>query len=804
MRMAGGLVRNAMSSLSTWFTSGSQPSTPGPSGQLNLPGLGRPAENIVTVFAALEAWQNAISKVPMVIASQDGEIVEAGDLTRLLARPCAHMDRATWLRTITSHYVLTRMFAIAKVSIVPGGAPDELVPLNPLFLFPVVAVHQPTGTARAEKWNYLDPWTGSYRTYDPDQLIICMSPNPHAPLAPLSPMLAGLRSMQADLAIHESNLAIFLRGGVPSMVFETEMELKAEQVKERLQRIIDRNTGYQKHYSPLILDKNLKMSKASWSPVELQMLEGLRFSREELMMVTGTYPVMLKLLTGETGLTQGNSADQQWQLWWENEGLGFLDLVATALTTGVIEKHTWSRRARKMNSVEVMSYRRAIARAPAADASALRVMFNENAIPALERQRLARFEQMGKLLSWGYRPDEARDSLGLILADHPTNIGMIPMNLVPVESLREPTTDTAVPGVVVDPTTDIQATALNGAQIQALAAIISQVSTGQIPADTGMEMASAAFPFIPKEAIAAMFAPLDGFAPAAPVTSAPARGVHSALERLGMCFESAPTSRRSKQHDAHAQKYAATVEAGSRVCSRKIARYFAAQKVRVIARLNAARSGTDSTTRSSAEDLLKSIFVSEQENRDLVKQLLGSWTEALRAGWDLTNEAIGEDQKTNPFEIADPRIEAAISAREAQAAAMNDTTAGDLLGILRSGTEQGMTTTELGDAIADYYAGISHTSGRAMTASRTMIAGVVNDGQQAAARAVGGLVKIWIHGSPNESRQAHVDAEQKYAGGIDLDQKFVINGVELDAPGDAGADIAETANCTCCVGYKKA
>jgi hypothetical protein len=89
-----------------------------------------------------------------------------------------------------------------------------------------------------------------------------------------------------------------------------------------------------------------------------------------------------------------------------------------------------------------------------------------------------------------------------------------------------------------------------------------------------------------------------------------------------------------------------------------------------------------------------------------------------------------------------------------------------------------------------------------MTAARTQTAGIVNEGRMIAAREVGGLKKAWLHGNPAEARDAHMAAQARYAATpIGLDQKFVVNGHECDAPGDPALPVSESANCTCMVKF---
>lgn len=65
---------------------------------------------------------------------------------------------------------------------------------------------------------------------------------------------------------------------------------------------------------------------------------------------------------------------------------------------------------------------------------------------------------------------------------------------------------------------DVQASAMNGAQVQALQQVIAAVGDGSIPPDTATALIAAAFPLLKNEQIAAMVTPLKNFKPTQPQT----------------------------------------------------------------------------------------------------------------------------------------------------------------------------------------------------------------------------------------------------------------------------------------------
>ncbi len=68
--------------------------------------------------------------------------------------------------------------------------------------------------------------------------------------------------------------------------------------------------------------------------------------------------------------------------------------------------------------------------------------------------------------------------------------------------------------------TDVQATALNGAQATALAALAAQVAQGQLPSSAAKAVAAVAFPGVPASLLDSIFAGLESFKPREEVSNA--------------------------------------------------------------------------------------------------------------------------------------------------------------------------------------------------------------------------------------------------------------------------------------------
>ena len=72
---------------------------------------------------------------------------------------------------------------------------------------------------------------------------------------------------------------------------------------------------------------------------------------------------------------------------------------------------------------------------------------------------------------------------------------------------------------------DVQATALNGAQVTSLVSMLTQLAAGQLPDDTVEALIKAAFPAVSDELVSQMLAGIKGFTPTTPIEIAPVRRV---------------------------------------------------------------------------------------------------------------------------------------------------------------------------------------------------------------------------------------------------------------------------------------
>lgn len=94
----------------------------------------------------------------------------------------------------------------------------------------------------------------------------------------------------------------------------------------------------------------------------------------------------------------------------------------------------------------------------------------------------------------------------------------------------------------------------------------------------------------------------------------------------------------------------------------------------------------------------------------------------------------------------------------------------------------------------------------AVRAARTMMTTVENSARLDSAKRAqeNGVIlgKIWLSVSDSRTRDWHKHAARDYADPIPIDEPFIVNGEEMDAPGDTRASGSNVYNCRCSLGRR--
>ena len=744
-RIARALVRASTSLVgpNAWETFQVVGAQAGASGRLNLPGMSRPAENVLWAYAAITARAEAMMQAAVRISNAGGDLVESGPLADLLSRPNRWQDGVAFIGSIETCLALYNRAYVAAVA-EQGALPDELIVLPPSNVTPLVGIHAPTGMRVPTGWMVRDGVTAREVRFDLDQLIAIQTWNPHNPyVSALSPTEPLKRSLQMDIATRESNLALFSNGGMPDYALATDQQWDHEAAKEFLQRFMDNYAGFGNAHKPALLYNGVKIQPIGLKPEELQSLEVLRnLTPQEIVAGFRCKPAMAGLMVGETNLSQGTSTQEQKVAWWSETGFSEAGRIASALQQFLVERYPWpaARGTRPVSRLQRIECARCLRQTRAA-MSGLTVWLDTTQVPELAQHRLSRIGEMQKLWGMGYPPDDLNEFFDLGLPDHPAGRqGFVPFSVQPVDEVGG-----SVPAIEPAP-----------------AHAAAQDESRQILA-----------------------------------------GIRARIEAESRAIE----DRAKAGAKALRTAYDSFLKPRIKATARRYSRYYVEQEARVMQRLDQAIGRSRATDErplqaiSNPDQLLRLMFPKSDENNSLTALITPLVNAHMADGWAFFRQADAPAGATVPdFQIEDPRVQAAIQDRVIHATLVNDTTEDALRRILADSFAEGDTPAMLADRIDAYYA--EHAKGptapRPMTAALTQTNGVVNEGRLLAANFAGGLLKGWLHGSSEDPRPAHVAAESTYqAAPIPLNGQFVVNGHSCAAPGDASLPVEETANCTC-------
>lgn len=707
----------------------------------------RPAENVMMVFGCLTARREAMALPPILLADDDENVIESGPAFELLKKPNSQDNWPQYVRKLETYLALYDMAAIAKIG--DGVLPDELIPLSPAYLRPKLGLHGPSGTAVPVEWHYTDPWTGAQRIFKPEEIIIHQGFNPDAPLSALSPVRVLYRTMQAELAAREQNLSLFLNDSTPRGVLETEKDIAKEQADVIQEKWDDSMKGVSNRHRTPVLWGTLKYKPIGLTPAEMDFLGGLKFLRTDYYMAFRICPAMVWDMMGETGLSQGSSTKDQVIAWWNNVGLPELGLIASLhqeLVNQVENKERAMRSSRsRLGIMQRAARNRSLRRAANSAGDGVFAFFDDNAIPALVEHRLSKVQTMTQMIGLGYRPDEVSEFLDLGLPPHPDNLGRVAFSLSEIGGKEKD----------------------EGGRLK------DEGGTGK---DEVKDEAT------------------------------------EAVERLERTFEMLAREKadRAKKMKEKFDKFCAPI---IKDAAKKVSRFFVEQRGRVLERMGkqeiqrADKIATDTKdTQDKRDKLMAAVFPRDEEDMALMARLSPLWTSTLVKGVELFQAETGAKVTESLSVGKDPRLTEALKRRTIQGLKINDTTEEDLRKIFDAAFEEGLTTVQMADKIAEYYAanGVGEESIRSQTAAMTQTTGLVNDGKMIAANDVGGLLKGWLHGGSKDARPAHLAAQAQYLDNpIPLDEPFVVNGFECNAPGDESLPPEEVCNCSCMVTFVK-
>ena len=309
-----------------------------------------------------------------------------------------------------------------------------------------------------------------------------------------SPIRMSQESVGLGMAANRYGAGFFKNGSRPGGVLQHPGQIKSlERIDQLKRHWEDLHQGAGNSHKVAILEDGMTWQAMGVGNNEAQFLESRQFQVEE---IARFYRMPLHKIGHLLHATFSNIEHQSiefltdtmlpWLTRWEQEVKRKLfpdepDVFAEHLVDGLLRGDTASR------------------------STALATQFNNGALSIDE-----------------WRAIENRDPL-------PDGAGaryFVPLNLVPVDQLlagksedqtdpaADPPPDNAPPADPnAAPVTDVQATALNGAQVTSLLEVVTKVSTGEIPKESAKPIIQASFPTFGADLINSIIDPIEAKAP---------------------------------------------------------------------------------------------------------------------------------------------------------------------------------------------------------------------------------------------------------------------------------------------------
>jgi len=340
---------------------------------------------------------------------------------------------------------------------------------------------------------------------------------------------------------------------------------------------------------------------------------------------------------------------------------------------------------------------------------------------------------------------------------------------------------------------DVQAEALNGAQVQALTDLVQGVALGRMPIESARAIARAAFPLVPEETLNAIFASLVGFTPTPDPASSPAETQEPA--EPGTERQPSDKEREDEPEDGKASKSRHPAYGDGCVHPEGIGTkqqmgddpYFAP----ILSAVERWFADSERTVREQAASGSPEAISTDPDalDKEIRPPMQSAMIDAARKAYDAIPGADSGEFAVVPANVVRymeryvPRLSVAIS----------DETTVKLRDAMREGLVGGESISQIQDRVA---AALGEESGyRAERIARTEAASLTTKGNIEGWSAAGVVKKQWQL-APNPCPVCEAVA-RKNPGPISIDQPFDVEGTGANSGWEAIIGAPAHPNCRC-------
>lgn len=323
------------------------------------------------------------------------------------------------------------------------------------------------------------------------------SPNPFDPVGAWGPLQSVTQEADMESAALGAEVARWNNGGMPGMVLKASPTTKDNQMAQ-MQAALSRSIqGVGKSGSMLLL-RDTELVQYATKPHEMQYVQGMEHAQKRIYDAFGIPESIYRL--NAANLASATVSDGQFARYAIAPRLA---VMASELTEGLLP----------MFGIEPGEMWFAYDNPVRDD-----VIVLSAELRAAEAQGIVTPNEVRQVLGLDALPDEAN-----VLRYRQTTApapAFDPFATTATDEEKKPE-DVAVPVEATDAAAgaDVQATALNGAQVQALADLATRVVEGQLPKASAQALAEAAFPLVNPITMDLIFGPLESFTPETPANA---------------------------------------------------------------------------------------------------------------------------------------------------------------------------------------------------------------------------------------------------------------------------------------------
>ncbi|MDX2197921.1 MAG: phage portal protein [Phycisphaerae bacterium] len=674
--------------------------------------VGEPMAKIAWVFAAIGAITRTCSGLEVRLLSAAGDAsdeITNGPAADLLRKPWPGQTTADLVEQIVGYLVESGEAHLIRcdAALQPTSVPSQvryLCVTGKRQMEPYRAVN----SGRLLWWTYT-PIGGTPIKLFPAEVATLRLFNPYDPIRGLSPAEAAAMDIRQDYGASEFNASTLVNGGKPGGIYSIPGNISEEDKREFERHIQDRHVGSANAGKPLILHGGWSYTATNATNADLSLFEGRRFNREAIFAVFGVPPVLGNVFDS----AHYNVADAAQQIFLLNT-IKPLTMKLQALLTAILEEMQ----------------------------PGVKVVIDITKHHVMQKIEQSKIDLLVKMATMGTPYNEAKDWLGLSLADQPWGKrGLLPTTLTPAEDVfAPPIGEQAVQEEAPPP---------------APAAKESEGDDSQDEA--GLELQAASRRLVAFDA--------------------------SLVKRLSPPIGRRVASLLLAQEEQMIRRLRAAMKANGewRIANSELKTHTAASE-------EEAREIVRRVLLSLPEQLRKWRALAQDALPPAIEAAIRAELQRLSYTPEQITEIMGRIRKGKT-------IEAIVRLKSNRISQVEAVTRTRVAATLTEGVKAGETTQQLADRIRDTMGG---TRARALRIARTETGQAVSAGRFLGMQASGVKGKGWIEGA--NPRPTHVAAGRKYpprTGAIAIDQPFVVGQARLMYPRDPNGPAGEIINCNC-------